>query len=113
MLLTINISYNIKYFVKELDTYTLLFIFNIPLSWLLNSFLRLYATTIHVAISLTPQLGADVFNSLDVMDNKSVLEDLKFGQGDGNLHYYFYNFKCPELTPEKVCMHMHVSTVLT
>ena len=30
------------------------------------------------------------------------LEDLKFGIGDGNLHYYLYNFKCPELTPEQV-----------
>ena len=47
-------------------------------------------------------MGADVFNSLDIMENKSVFEDLKFGIGDGNLHYYFYNWKCPELSPEKV-----------
>ena len=36
------------------------------------------------------------------MENRSVLEDLKFGEGDGNLHYYFYNFKCPELSTDKV-----------
>jgi len=36
------------------------------------------------------------------MDNKSFLEELKFGMGDGHLHYYLYNFKCPELPPDKV-----------
>ncbi len=36
------------------------------------------------------------------MENSSVLEELKFGEGDGNLHYYFYNFKCPEISPDRV-----------
>lgn len=36
------------------------------------------------------------------MENKAFLEELKFGMGDGHLHYYLYNFKCPELSPEKV-----------
>lgn len=44
----------------------------------------------------------DVFNALDVMDNSSFLEDLKFGIGDGNLHYYLYNYKCPQLKPQQV-----------
>ncbi len=43
-----------------------------------------------------------MFNSLDIMENGRVLEELKFGEGDGNLHYYFYNFKCPEISPDKV-----------
>ena len=43
-----------------------------------------------------------MFNALDITENKTVLEDLKFGVGDGNLHYYFFNWKCPELPPEKV-----------
>ena len=51
------------------------------------------------------QVGSDVFNALDVMENSSILEELKFGKGDGNLHYYFYNWKCPELAPEKVSKH--------
>lgn len=34
----------------------------------------------------------DVFNALDLMLNKEVLEPLKFGIGDGNLHYYLYNY---------------------
>ena len=48
-----------------------------------------------------------MFNALDLMDNKSFLEDLKFGTGDGNLHYYFYNWKCPEIPPEKVSSKLH------
>jgi len=39
----------------------------------------------------------DVFNCLDILDNKTFIEDLKFGAGDGNLYYYFYNFKTPEV----------------
>ncbi|CAG2171385.1 unnamed protein product [Oppiella nova] len=46
--------------------------------------------------------GYDVFNALDLMDNKEFLEKLKFGIGDGNLQYYLFNWKCPPLTPEKI-----------
>ena len=49
------------------------------------------------------QRGFDVFNALDLMDNKDFLEKLKFGIGDGNLQYYLYNWKCPGMTPEQVC----------
>lgn len=48
------------------------------------------------------QLGYDVFNALDLLDNASFFEDLKFGIGDGNLHYYLYNWRCPTLKPEEV-----------
>jgi len=44
----------------------------------------------------------DVFNCLDIMHNESFLKDLKFGKGDGNLHYYLYNWRCPEMSSEKV-----------
>ncbi|XP_050545821.1 glycylpeptide N-tetradecanoyltransferase 1 [Daktulosphaira vitifoliae] len=44
----------------------------------------------------------DVFNALDLMDNKEFLEQLKFGVGDGNLQYYLYNWKCPELNSNKI-----------
>ncbi|KAK2706258.1 hypothetical protein QYM36_016337 [Artemia franciscana] len=46
--------------------------------------------------------GYDVFNALDLMDNKEFLEALKFGIGDGELHYYIYNWKCPTMPSEKV-----------
>jgi glycylpeptide N-tetradecanoyltransferase len=48
------------------------------------------------------ECNADVFNALDLMDNSSFLEPLKFGIGDGNLQYYIYNWACPEMPPGKV-----------
>ena len=36
------------------------------------------------------------------MENGSFLEELKFGMGDGNLHYYLYNWRCPDIKPSKV-----------
>ena len=48
------------------------------------------------------QGGFDVFNALDLMDNKQFLEKLKFGIGDGNLQYYLYNWRCPPMQPDQV-----------
>lgn len=78
-----------------------------------------------MASYLPVQKGFDVFNALDLMENKTFLEKLKFGIGDGNLQYYLYNWKCPSMAPEKVsavrrglvptalgtgvCCHPHVS----
>jgi glycylpeptide N-tetradecanoyltransferase len=36
----------------------------------------------------------DVFNALTLHDNPLFLEKLKFGAGDGSLHYYLYNYRC-------------------
>ena len=47
-------------------------------------------------------MGFDVFNALDLMNNKEFLEKLKFGIGDGNLQYYLYNWKCPYMEPHQV-----------
>jgi len=44
----------------------------------------------------------DVFNCLDIMENEKFLGQLKFGKGDGNLQYYLYNWRCPEMTSQKV-----------
>ncbi|VDM10657.1 unnamed protein product [Wuchereria bancrofti] len=57
---------------------------------------------INDALILARNCGFDVFNALDLMDNKEILEDLKFGIGDGNLQYYLYNWKCPDIVPEKI-----------
>jgi glycylpeptide N-tetradecanoyltransferase len=50
------------------------------------------------AFSHLLQLGYDVFNCLDVMDNSTFLSDLKFGPGDGNvssrLFLFFLFFLC-------------------
>jgi glycylpeptide N-tetradecanoyltransferase len=36
------------------------------------------------------------------MDNEDVLKQLKFGPGDGNLHYYLYNWKCPVMSKKDI-----------
>jgi glycylpeptide N-tetradecanoyltransferase len=54
------------------------------------------------ALILAKESGCDVFNALELMENKSFFEPLKFGPGDGTLHYYIYNWSCPEMTADKV-----------
>ncbi|KAI8052247.1 acyl-CoA N-acyltransferase [Syncephalis plumigaleata] len=44
----------------------------------------------------------DVFNCLNLLDNEEIIEDLKFGPGDGNLNYYLYNWRCHDVPSEKV-----------
>lgn len=34
-----------------------------------------------------------MFNALTLLDNPLFLESLKFGAGDGQLHYYLYNYR--------------------
>ncbi len=46
----------------------------------------------------------DVFNALDVMENSQFFTDLKFGIGDGNLQYYLYNWRCPEMQPSDMAL---------
>ena len=72
------------------------------------------------ALVLARKEGFDVFNALDLMENRYIvnqiniclvflitffsefLEKLKFGIGDGNLQYYLYNWKCPRMDPKKI-----------
>ena len=54
------------------------------------------------ALVLAKKDDFDVFNALDLMENPSFLEKLKFGIGDGNLQYYLYNWKCPAMSPKKI-----------
>ncbi|CAH2069676.1 unnamed protein product [Thlaspi arvense] len=54
-----------------------------------TSFLQL----MNDALIVSKQKGFDVFNALDVMHNESFLKELKFGPGDGQLHYYLYNYR--------------------
>ncbi|KAG0027025.1 glycylpeptide N-tetradecanoyltransferase [Podila clonocystis] len=44
----------------------------------------------------------DVYNALNLMDNALFTEDLKFGPGDGYLHYYLYNWRCRDVDSHKV-----------
>ncbi|KAK2963855.1 putative Glycylpeptide N-tetradecanoyltransferase [Blattamonas nauphoetae] len=47
------------------------------------------------------KVGMDVVNALDVMKNKEMFTELKFGKGDGTLNYYLFNFNIPALQPEE------------
>ncbi|KAI0473555.1 peptide N-myristoyl transferase [Xylariaceae sp. FL0804] len=39
------------------------------------------------------QYNFDVYNALSLMDNGLFLEEQKFGPGDGQLHYYLFNYR--------------------
>lgn len=54
------------------------------------------------ALVIARDNGFDVFNALNLMDNSQFLEQLKFGIGDGNLNYYLYNWKCPDIPPQGI-----------
>lgn len=45
------------------------------------------------ALILAKQAKFDVFNALTLMDNPLFLTQQKFGAGDGQLHYYLYNYR--------------------
>lgn len=45
------------------------------------------------ALIVAKQKDFDVFNALDVMHNETFLKELKYGPGDGKLHYYLYNYR--------------------
>eukprot|EP01018_Ginkgo_biloba_P010722 Gb_04019 [translate_table: standard] len=48
------------------------------------------------ALIMAKQQDYDVFNALDIMQNQTFLKELKFGPGDGHLHYYLYNYRVRE-----------------
>ena len=65
------------------------------------------------ALVIAKKANHDVFNCMDIMDNKvfievfemvSIQQELKFGPGNGNLMFYFYNFIAPNMTPDQIGM---------
>ncbi|KAF7338223.1 Glycylpeptide N-tetradecanoyltransferase [Mycena venus] len=54
-------------------------------------------TLIGDALVIANQAKLDVFNALTLMDNVSILKDLKFGVGDGFLNFYLYNWRTAKL----------------
>jgi len=57
---------------------------------------------INDALIVAKSKDFDVFNCLNLMDNDDILDDLKFGKGDGLLNYYLYNYKCVEVKPKQL-----------
>ncbi|KAH8116866.1 N-myristoyl transferase [Phellopilus nigrolimitatus] len=49
------------------------------------------------ALIIASSAKFDVFNALTLMDNCGILEDLRFGSGDGLLNYYLYNWRTAPL----------------
>ncbi|KAG9964404.1 Glycylpeptide N-tetradecanoyltransferase, partial [Aureobasidium melanogenum] len=49
------------------------------------------------ALILAKQAKFDVFNALTLLDNPLFLSDQKFGPGDGQLHYYLFNYRTADL----------------
>ncbi|PNH44318.1 hypothetical protein VD0004_g3333 [Verticillium dahliae] len=45
------------------------------------------------ALVLAKRFKFDVFNALSIMDNGLFLEQQKFGPGDGQLHFYLFNYR--------------------
>ncbi|OMJ16714.1 Glycylpeptide N-tetradecanoyltransferase [Smittium culicis] len=48
----------------------------------------------------------DVLNCVNTLDNGMILDQLRFGAGDGKLHYYFYNYVANGLKPSDVGLTM-------
>ncbi len=61
---------------------------------------------VEAALVRARDLGFDVFNCVDIMQNSVFLDDLKFGEGDGTLHYYLYNWQTAPLTPSETAIVM-------
>jgi len=54
------------------------------------------------ALILANSKGFDVFNCLEIHDNKEFLEKLQFGPGDGHLKYYLFNWLARAMEPKEV-----------
>ena len=54
------------------------------------------------AMIVAQQAGFDVFNALELLHTHTVLEELKFGKGDGSLHFYLYNYRCKDIDPHQM-----------
>ncbi|KAF7366922.1 Glycylpeptide N-tetradecanoyltransferase [Mycena sanguinolenta] len=54
-------------------------------------------TLIGDALIIAHRAKMDVFNAITLMDNVPILNDLKFGAGDGYLNFYLYNWRTAKL----------------
>ncbi|KAL1892785.1 glycylpeptide N-tetradecanoyltransferase [Sporothrix stenoceras] len=50
------------------------------------------------ALILAKKHRFDVMNALSIMDNALFLEQQKYGPGDGQLHYYLFNYRAAPIT---------------
>ncbi|KAL5974928.1 glycylpeptide N-tetradecanoyltransferase [Asimina triloba] len=64
----------------------------LPTENVVDSYLAPLRQLVNDMLIVAKQKDYDVFNALDVMHNESFLKELKFGPGDGQLHYCLYNY---------------------
>mmetsp|Transcript_7105 Transcript_7105/g.11981 ORF Transcript_7105/g.11981 Transcript_7105/m.11981 type:complete len:152 (+) Transcript_7105:1014-1469(+) len=57
-----------------------------------NPLVELVKYALHFAKEVC-EVKMDVFNCLNIMDNKQFVTELKFGVGDGVLNFYMYNYQ--------------------
>lgn len=72
---------------KQVDTVTAAYAYYMVPSEA-NQINTLFKVVTHLAL----EKGADVLNALDIMQNREMLEECKFSPGNGDLHYYVYNW---------------------
>ena len=51
-------------------------------------------------------LGFHVFNAIQIMDNHTFIENLKFGSGSGFLNYYLYNWRTAPVPLDQLAIYM-------
>ena len=59
------------------------------------------------AVIAAKLVNQDVFNALDIENNKKYFNELLFERGDGVLHYYLYNYLVPQLKPSDISICLH------
>ena len=57
---------------------------------------------INDALIIAKNKGFDVYNCLDIHDNKTFFDKLKFKKGNGDLNYYMYNMSLNLMAPEDI-----------
>lgn len=62
---------------------------------------------VNQAVILSKKLGCDVFNCLDILENKTFFDDLRFVKGTGILYYFLYNIKYSTIEPSKIGLILH------
>lgn len=61
---------------------------------------------VHAALVEAKRADFDVFNCVEIMDNGRFLKDLQFGEGDGFLNYYLYNWQTSPMTASEMALVM-------
>ncbi len=60
------------------------------------------AELMNEALIVAKSLEFDVFNCLDIMNNKDFIDHCKFGPGNGYLQYYAFNWAAAAIPSEKI-----------